>query len=89
MAASVVQVDPILVVAAVFVAPTKPVAAVVAAVEQAMLVAVVAAAGQATAAADFAAILLRSRLLWSWILYTGSHWFYRFRKRHLFRNFWT
>ena len=55
MAASVVQVDPILVVAAVFVAPTKPVAAVVAAVEQAMLVAVVAAAGQATAAADFAA----------------------------------
>lgn len=56
MAASVVQVDPILVVAAaVFVAPTKPVAAVVAAVEQAMLVAaVVAAAGQATAA-DFAA----------------------------------
>ena len=56
MAASVVQVDSILVVAAVFVAPTKPVAAVVAAVEQSMLVAaVVAAAGQATAAADFAA----------------------------------
>lgn len=54
MAASVVQVDPILVVAAVFVAPTKPVAAVVAAVEQAMLVAAVVAAGQATAA-DFAA----------------------------------
>ena len=57
MVALVVQVDPNPVVAAVFVAPTKPVAAaVVAAVEQAMLVAaVVAAAGQATAAADFAA----------------------------------
>lgn len=55
MVASVVQVDPILVVAAVFAAPTKPVVAVVVAVEQAKLVVAVVAAEQATAAADFAA----------------------------------
>ena len=77
MAASVVQVDPILVVVVGLVAPTKPVAAVVA-VEQAMLVAVVAAAGQATAAADFAAYFAAEQVAGLGFCTNGSHWFYWF-----------